>query len=164
MDKLEDTNMMVSNKEKSAWSELVKKYPDKWIIYTDVDIVKDDRLFLCRVLEVCDDSARSERKLYYLTRGIKAIATRTSSNFNCSMGGNISMDKLMKAATMDNNTEADSTNLERIWYSVPTNLMKTEESELIRLSVPKSRLKGGILSVKFNYEPESGECKVISIE
>ena len=74
------------------------------------------------------------------------------------------MDKLMKAATMDNNTEADSTNLEHIWYKVSTNLMKTDEYELIRLSVPKSCLKGDIVSVKFNYEPESGECKVISIE
>lgn len=74
------------------------------------------------------------------------------------------MDKLMKAATMDNNTEADSTNLEHIWHRVPTNLMKTEELELIRLSVPKSHLKGGIVSVKFNYEPESEECTVISVE
>ena len=82
MDKLEATVKIVSNKEKSAWSELVRKYPDKWIIYTDVDIVNDDRLFLCRVLEICDDNDRSERKLYYLTKGIKAIATRTSSYFN----------------------------------------------------------------------------------
>lgn len=87
MDKLEATCKMVSGEEKSAWSDLVEKYPDKWIIYTDVDIVKDDRLFLCRVLEVCDDSVRSERKLYYLEKGIKAIATRTTSNFNGSMGG-----------------------------------------------------------------------------
>ena len=70
----------------------------------------------------------------------------------------------MKAATMDNNTEADSTNLEHIWYKVSTNLMKTDEFELIRLLVPKSRIKGGIVSVKFNYEPESEEYTVINIE
>lgn len=47
---------------------------------------------------------------------------------------------------------------------VPTNLIKTEDCKLIRLAVPKSRLKGGTVSVTFNYEPDSGECTVISVE
>lgn len=63
------------------------------------------------------------------------------------------MDKIEATCVMVNNTGSDLTNLERIWHMVPTNLMKTEELELIRLSVPKSRLKGDIVSVTFNYEP-----------
>lgn len=45
-----------------------------------------------------------------------------------------------------------------------TDIMKTDDCKLIRLSIPKSRLKGGKVSVTFNYEPDSGECTVISVE
>lgn len=51
-----------------------------------------------------------------------------------------------------------------ITLEVPTDIMKTDDCKLIRLSIPNSHLKGGKVSVTFNYEPDSGECTVISVE
>ena len=76
-----------SKGEKAAWSDLVEKYPDKWIVFTDFEMVSDDRSFLCTVLEICDDDSKSDRKLYYISQGIKAAAMRTTSTFNGAMGG-----------------------------------------------------------------------------
>lgn len=47
---------------------------------------------------------------------------------------------------------------------IPSDLKHTDDCTLIRLSVPNSRLKGGTVSVTFNYEPDSGECTIISVE
>lgn len=93
MSKFDEACLLISGENtlkssnRFAWSELVEKYPGKWIIYTDVEIVNDERLFLCTVLEVCNDDTRSDKKLQYLSNGIKAMAMRTTSDFNGSMGG-----------------------------------------------------------------------------
>ena len=68
MSKFDEACLLISGENtlkssnRFAWSELVEKYPGKWIIYTDVEIVNDERLFLCTVLEICDDDTRSDKK------------------------------------------------------------------------------------------------------
>ena len=70
-----------------AWSDLVKKYPNKWLIVKDIDMVDDDRIFMCNLIEVCSHENKSSRRLYYLNKNIKVTAIRAESDEDVCMGG-----------------------------------------------------------------------------
>lgn len=68
--------------EKQAWSDLVRDYPDKWIIFKDSESVNDDRVFLCTVLCICQDEERIHnlKKLLKIHNNIGSM--RTTSDYN----------------------------------------------------------------------------------
>lgn len=68
--------------DKQAWSDLVKNYPDKWIIYKDLETVDDSREFLCTVLCVCSDDDRISSLKRILRTHKNVGSMRTTSEFN----------------------------------------------------------------------------------
>lgn len=68
--------------DKQAWSDLVKNYPDKWIIYKDLETDEDGREFLCTVLCVCSDDDRISSLKRILKTHKNVGSMRTTSEFN----------------------------------------------------------------------------------
>lgn len=60
-----------------AWRDIVSLYPDHWILYTNYEILKDDREFKCTLLEVCDNKHKSEERIRLLKEGYRVTALRT---------------------------------------------------------------------------------------
>ena len=69
-----------SKKDKKAWSDIVKENPDRWVMFTDVENVEDERVFLCTVLKICTDEERTSVKASLYDEGYKFLALRTTDN------------------------------------------------------------------------------------
>lgn len=63
-----------------SWSDIVSENPDKWIIFTNIEVVKDDRQFICTVLETCDNEDVEIQTLKFIKMGISAVCMRTTGN------------------------------------------------------------------------------------
>lgn len=74
---------------KESWSDIKEKYPDSWILFTDIEIVKDDREFLLNLIEVCTDDNYEKKRIDYLNSGVNVLARRTTSWFNGVLGGQV---------------------------------------------------------------------------
>ena len=70
-----------------AWSSIVDKYPEMWVFVKNIEMVDDDRIFLCEIVEICDDEHEDAIRLKYLSSNDNITAMRTDSSFNGSMGG-----------------------------------------------------------------------------
>ena len=69
-----------------AWSDLTKEYPGKWIIYANPKNVDDERLFICTVLSICDNSTVDSERVRIIKDGIKSCAMKTDDDY---VGGSI---------------------------------------------------------------------------
>ena len=69
---------VIKERDLQAWSDLEVKYPNKWIIYDYIKTVKDDRLTLCHVIDICDDDVILDRYESLLVSGLKVGICRTS--------------------------------------------------------------------------------------
>lgn len=64
---------------RTDWRSLVKTFPDKWILYTNVDVVDDNRLFLCTVIALCDDDTVDPVQIRLMKEGYYLGAYRTTN-------------------------------------------------------------------------------------
>lgn len=64
---------------RTDWRTLVYTFPDKWILYTNDDIVDDRRLFLCTVLAVCDNDTVVPLKIKLHHEGYCPCSYRTTN-------------------------------------------------------------------------------------
>lgn len=64
---------------RTDWRTLVYTFPDRWILYTNVDVVDDNRLFLCTVLAICDNDTMSPLKIRLRHEGYCPCAYRTTN-------------------------------------------------------------------------------------
>jgi hypothetical protein len=72
--------------DRQAWSDLVRLYPDKWIIYTNQETVDDERMFLCTVLSVCTNNERMSELKRLIPQYKNIGSMRTTDDFNGLIG------------------------------------------------------------------------------
>lgn len=61
------------------WVSLVETFPGKYIIFTNVKPVSDERLFLCTVLAICEDAVALQLESILIERGYKSTLLRTTN-------------------------------------------------------------------------------------
>lgn len=70
----DDINVMLD-----TGATLVYTFPDKWILFTNMDIVEGRRLFLCTVLAICDNDTVCPLKIRLHHEGYYPCAYRTTN-------------------------------------------------------------------------------------
>lgn len=63
---------------RTDWETLVYTFPDRWIVYTNSDIIKDDRSFLCTVIAICNNDNIFSVKAALLRSGYHVGSLRTT--------------------------------------------------------------------------------------
>jgi len=69
-----------SKKRMTAWRDIVREYPNKFILFTDAEVVRDSRIFMCEVLDVCDGNKLEDLLLDYEQKGIHAQFMKADSS------------------------------------------------------------------------------------
>lgn len=59
------------------WKDIVKEYPDKWVVLTSVN-EKAGEIKTCKLLEVCSYEEKADIIVKYLDMGIKFECVRTT--------------------------------------------------------------------------------------
>ena len=72
-------NVKGYNYVRTDWRSLVYTFPDKWILYTNVDIVEGRCLFLCTVLAICDNDTVYPLKIRLRHEGYCPCSLRTTN-------------------------------------------------------------------------------------
>lgn len=72
-------NVKGYNYVRTDWRTLVYTFPDRWILYTNVDVVDDNRLFLCTVIALCDDDTVDPVQIRLMKEGYYLGAYRTTN-------------------------------------------------------------------------------------
>lgn len=68
---------MLEMNKKYNWQEIVKEYPGKWVIITNVK-EKAGEIKSCKLLEVCSYEEKADIIGKYLDKGIKFQCVRTT--------------------------------------------------------------------------------------
>lgn len=63
------------------WRSLVETFPEKYIIFTNVNPVPGNLLFLCTVLAVCTDEEVMQLQETLIDEGYKAMTLRTTNKY-----------------------------------------------------------------------------------
>lgn len=68
---------MVKVNDMCSWNEIVEKYPDSWVIITDIK-ESNGEIQSCRLLDVCNKANKHMYIKKYLQSGLKFECQRTT--------------------------------------------------------------------------------------
>lgn len=64
--------------KRKTWFDLVHEFPHMWVMFDDIEYVKDDRGFICTVRAICTDEERNNTKDKLRESGYRCTALRTT--------------------------------------------------------------------------------------